>query len=48
MKSNPNPLPLDPLKGSLHAGLIKSKFVFNLCAGSPIGETGAERWKLMF
>jgi hypothetical protein len=38
MKSNPNPLPLVPLKVSLHAGLIKSKFVFNLRVGFPSGE----------
>jgi hypothetical protein len=43
MKFTPNPLPLDPLKWSLHAGFIKSKPVLNLSAGSPLGEIGAER-----
>ena len=45
MKFNPNTLPLNPLKGSLHASFIKSKFVINLCARSPLGETGAELWE---
>jgi len=45
MKSNP--LPLDPLKGCSHTGFIKSKLVSYLRAESPLGEIGAEQWKLM-